>query len=74
MEKLLELLNEYIDDGREWLFADKSIDGDDLSFFHTVDGEGELELEQVISKRFGFIKWLCDNKKIDLEELEKELS
>ena len=69
MEKLIELLNEYQEQkGSEIRF--KRIDNSD--FFVCWD-DVWLGYETILSKKFGFIQWLVCNK-IDLEELEKELS
>ena len=70
MEKLIELLNEY---EREkiihrtyylvsWYIMYKRDDGEEVD-----DKRTDLE---IISKSYGFIKWLVDNDKIDLENLQ----
>ena len=70
MEKLIELLNEYIGDWQEWLYACYPLDEDFDKFFHTKDWEGTLEEAQVISKKFWFIQRLVDNDKIDRKKIE----
>lgn len=58
MEKLIELLNEYRS----------------KEFWYNVPEWEEDALwvndEKIISKRYGFIKWLVDNDKIDIEKIE----
>jgi len=71
MEKLIELLNEYLDDGQERLYACYSLDEDFDKFFHTKDWEWTIEEAQVISKKFWFIKWLVDNDKIDIKKAKE---
>ena len=71
MEKLIELLNEYIGDWQEWLYACYPLDEDFDKFFHTKDWEGTLEEAQVISKKFWFIQWLVDNDKIDFNNVRE---
>ena len=65
MEKLIELLNEYLDDGQERLYACYPLDEDFDKFFHTKDWEWTIEEAQVISKKFWFIERLVENDKID---------
>ena len=70
MEKLLNLLNEY-------MFVDTSVcehlynKDVETIYVRTTLETGEIDDERVrdewiISKRFGFIKWLVDNGKIEL--------
>lgn len=66
MEKLIELLNEYQEQkGSEIRF--KRIDNSD--FFVCWD-DVWLGYETILSKKFGFIEWLVDNKKINFDKLE----
>lgn len=67
--KLIKLLNEYLNDGQERLYACYPLDEDFDKFFHTKDWEWIIEEAQVISKKFWFIKWLVDNDKIDKENV-----
>ena len=68
MDKLLELLNEYQEQkGSEIRF--KRID--DSDFFVCWD-DVWLGYETILSKKFGFIKWLVENDKIDREQKTKE--
>ncbi len=74
MEKLIELLNEYINTIDWW---------DDLNEYNDVDildGGTLLEvnwryhdIEYLYTKRFGFIKWLVDNDKIETNKYENIL-
>ena len=61
MEKLIELLNEYDSwwayDDYYWLFQ----------YWQDRDAY-RLCKYQLVSKEYGFIKWLVDNDKIDLNE------
>ena len=64
MQKLIELLNEYMpnmkrEERRNWTEIFANIHNSDLFICYT---------ERVISKRFGFIKWLVENDKIDTEK------
>ena len=70
MEKLIELLNEY----------DQYIQSDGthtdnfwwyVSQWHSAVFPKEVWIERIISKHYGFIKWLVDNDKIDLMKLKK---
>ena len=64
MEKLIELLNEYDpyiqSDGTHtdnfWWY---------VSQWHSAIFPKEVWVERIISKSYGFIKWLVDNDKID---------
>lgn len=68
MEKLIELLNEYepyiASDGEHkpnlWGYAYQ---------WHSAVFPKELAESYIISARYGFIKWLVENDKIDLEKL-----
>jgi hypothetical protein len=59
MEKLIELLNEYVKElwiwNYVWWHNKKTVENSDF----------------IITKKFWFIKWLVDNDKIDLKELDK---
>jgi len=61
MEKLIELLNEYDWTPTEW----KQIW--DKIYFDWLGWNSELHELIIISKYYGFIKWLVDNDKIELE-------
>ena len=58
--KLIKLLNLYMDDWKEWMYACESYDPDFKKFFHTKDGEF-LDAIEIISKDFWFIDWLVAN-------------
>jgi len=70
MEKLIELLNEYHFFNTEyiWYHLDKE---ENRIYFKTevvdkwITNEQRISDEWLISKKFGFIKWLVDNDKID---------
>lgn len=68
--KLIKLLNKYLNDGQERLYACYPLDEDFDKFFHTKDWEWTIEEAQVISKKFWFIKWLVDNDKIDKDKVK----
>ena len=72
--KLIKLLNEYLNDGQERLYACHPLDEDFDKFFHTKDWEWIIEEAQVISKKFWFIKWLILNDKINFYKLEDDSS
>lgn len=70
MEKLIELLNEYVEEKDFW---------DDLNEYNEADiiDEETLEvnwnyhdIEYLYTKKFWFIKWLVENDKIDRDILE----
>ena len=66
--KLIKLFNEFLNDWQDWQFCDRMLDeNEDLydSFFHTQNWEWTIELEQVIWLRFWFIKWLCENDRLN---------
>lgn len=66
MEKLIELLNEYKKiKGYDWDTKIINYNKNTLSF---TNGYSLLDYEIVIWKRYGFIKWLVDNDKIDLKK------
>lgn len=77
MEKLVELLNEYhffntdcinyvLDEEENRIYLKEEFDW----FYH----EQRINAERIISKKFWFIKWLVENKKIDIKKLcEKEI-
>ena len=72
---MIQLLNEFLDDWQEWLYACYPLDEDTFDrFFHTKDWEWTIEEAQVISKNFWFIERLCENFRIDEEKLERENS
>jgi hypothetical protein len=60
IEKLVELLNEY-DSSNWWKETDEWID----NIWKIYEFHSEL---QIISKKYGFIKWLVENEKIDLDK------
>ena len=74
MEKLLQLLNEYqTQRGSKFKFS--SYDERSQSFL-LVDSNEVLWEETIISKKFWFIQWLVENKKlnlIDFDEVIKEV-
>lgn len=65
MEKLIPLLNER--HNLEWILW-SNVNWDYL--FVKWNKENKFFEEQIISKKFWFIKWLVDNDKIDLENEE----
>ena len=70
MEKLIELLNEYIKEKKLWNTV-KEIDDD--FFVNNYNNWDWYLCEQVMSKKFWFIERLVENKKIDFS-WEWELS
>ena len=65
MEKLIELLNEYDWTPTEW----KQIW--DKIYFDWLGWNSELHELIIISKYYGFIQWLIDNDKIDLDKVKE---
>ena len=65
--KLIELLNEYDD----WMVSWFKEYVEEFGVF-ILNTEQMMEEEIIISKSFGFIKWLVDNDKIDRERILKE--
>lgn len=63
MEKLIELLNEYWKDHFEKITNSEN----ELRIRKEICTEAYDE-EIIISKRFGFIKWLVENDKIDFNK------
>lgn len=64
MEKLIPLLNER--HNLEWILW-SNVNWDYL--FVKWDKENKFYEEQIISKKFWFIKWLVENDKIDKDKL-----
>lgn len=72
--KLIELLNEY-DEWRNWKKLHwKGLWCEDHDTIWYKDKELSCEQDEIIayliSKKYGFIKWLVDNDKIDIEKIE----
>ena len=67
MEKLIELLNEY--EQEEWCWGLKYWK---LHNKYYDDYDQKDEEIRLISKWYGFIKWLVENDKIDIEKVEKK--
>ena len=65
MEKLIELLNEY----EGWIVSWVKEYSEEFGVF-VLNTEQMIEEEIIISKSFGFIKWLVDNDKIDFTKLK----
>lgn len=65
MEKLIELLNEY--KKIKWYDWNTKITNYDTDTGSFTNGYSWLEYEIVIGKRYGFIKWLVENNKIELD-------
>ena len=70
MEKIIELLNEWsktaIENKCNWTDV---YDEEWVYFLNLFDRDMTMEMEDVISKRNWFIKWLVDNDKIDRERM-----
>ena len=69
MDKLIELLNEYED----WMVSWVKEYSEEFGVF-VLNTEQMIEEEIIISKSFGFIKWLVDNDKIDLLRLDNRIA
>ena len=72
MEKLRELLNEfdpYI--AKDWEHRDNLWYG--VICWESAVYWQENWIQKIISKEYGFIKWLVENDKIDLQQLERKL-
>lgn len=67
MEELIELLNEY--KKIKWYDWNTKIINYDTDTGSFTNGYSWLEYEIVIWKRYGFIKWLVENDKIDESKL-----
>ena len=71
IEKVLSLLNEF-ETPKSWIVF-KSYDDYDGTFYW-VDCDGETEIawsdSMILSKRFGFVEWLVENKKINRWRIE----
>ena len=75
MEKLIELLNKYLFEKGEKLVIKNYYNNDwleelgwEFRWVHLKDKKYSVDFirwEQVISKRYGFIKWLVENNKIE---------
>ena len=63
MDKLIELLNEYED----WMVSWVKEYVEEFGVF-VLNTEQMIEEEIIISKSFGFIKWLVENDKIDFDK------
>lgn len=70
MEKLLELLNEF-ETPHSWIVFKSYDDYDGTFYWADIDGETEIAWSDsfICSKKFWFIKWLVENKKIDIKAL-----
>lgn len=66
MEKLIELLNEY--EQEEWCWRLKYWK---LHNKYYDDYDRKDEEIRLISKWYGFIKWLVENEKIDVEKVKE---
>ncbi len=68
MEKLIELLNEFLkkEDKSTYTFYWNQV----FNCIHRWNWE-RCDKEWICSKSFWFIKWLVENDKIDIEEVEK---
>ena len=69
MNKLIEYLNEYED----WMVSWVKEYVEEFGVF-VLNTEQMIEEEIIISKSFGFIKWLVDNDKIDLLRLDNRIA
>ena len=83
MEKLIELLNEYghtsscwpfetyrIEPATDWISSYLVLSRDDNWEWDWKDWH--LPIPRLISKEYGFIKWLVENDKIDLDKAENK--
>ena len=71
MQKLIELLNEY--KKIKWYDWNTKITNYDTDTGSFTNGYSWLEYEIVIGKRYGFIKWLVENDKIDRSKVLEEI-
>ena len=76
MDKLIELLTEHC--RKHYWFKDNDdieIDTDSVCFHLYFKWERlfPIRVETVICKDFGFIKWLVENEKIDLEKVKEKI-
>lgn len=68
--KLLELLNEWSKTTIKWKCNWVEVyDENWLYFLNLFDRDMTMEVEEIISKKIGFIKYLVDNDKIDIEKV-----
>jgi hypothetical protein len=79
LENLVDLLNKHMEEtkGKNEDIGKYLNYAEDWrrTFLYEIDwAYYDIDEYVILSKRYWFIKWLFDNKKIDLEELEKELS
>lgn len=69
MENFIKLLNEYTKQSYDDYSFFKYIEPTH-SFYVSDDGyESYMPEEVILGKKFGFISWLVENDKIDLEEV-----
>ena len=74
MEKLIELLNEYLKTfDTETNKTLKTFAFEEATKSFLAKNGASYRQERIISKRFKFIKWLVDNDKIDYKKIEKEI-
>lgn len=72
MEKLLNLLNEKMeDDEKNWPKHSRFLNYDDINHVFRLNNGCSFCVEFVLSKRYGFIKRLVNKDKIDLMKLKK---
>ncbi len=66
IKKLIELLNEFEKERKSWWTYESFDEYDSVFHCKVVKTIFELDDSFVLSKKYGFIKWLVDNDKIDL--------
>ena len=72
IEKLIELLNERMkEEEKIWPKHSRFLNYDGINHVFRLNNGCSFCMEFVLSKRYWFIKWLVENDKINLEEVEK---
>lgn len=75
MEKIIELLNEYLETfDTETNKTLKAFAFEEATKSFLAENGASYRQERVISKRFKFIKWLVEKNKIDLDKLKGNIT
>ena len=75
MEKLIELLNKEMEEKEKaWPKLARFTSYDGINKVFNLNNGCSFCVEFVLSKRYGFIKWLCGKNKIDLLKLDSRIA
>ena len=75
MEKLIELLNKEMEEKEKtWPKLARFTSYDGINKVFNLNNGCSFCIEFVLSKRYGFIEWLINEKKIDLLKLDNRIA